>query len=197
MIQRFAAVIPLALALLVAPATLRAQEPAPATEPAPVEENGVDEAATAQMQAWLAEIQELNGRLQDVRQAALQDAELSAAQEAIGARVRAAMEEADSTLVTSMTRLQSLQAEAEAAQQQGNGARLEELGAEAREIEERFAAAQQQALSQPELSAEVQAFQTRLQAKILELEPEAPQLIARFQELQQNLSAALGGGVRP
>lgn len=197
MIYRFSAAFPLALALLVAPATLRAQEPAPAAEPAPVEDNGVDEAATAQIQAWLAEIQQLNGRLLEVRQEALQDAELSASQEAIGARVRAAMEAADSTLITSMTRLEALQVEAQAAQQQGNGARLEELGAEVRAIEERFAAAQQQALSQPELSAEVQAFQERLQAKILELEPEAPQLIARFQELQQNLSAALGGGDRP
>lgn len=196
MIYRFAAAFPLALALLVAPATLRAQEPAPAAEPVPAEDNGVDEAATSQIQAWLAEIQQLNGRLLEVRQEALQDAELSASQEAIGARVRAAMEEADSTLITSMTRLEALQEEAQAAQQQGDGERLEELGAEVRAIEERFAAAQQQALSQPELSADVQAFQERLQAKILEIEPEAPQLIARFQELQQNLSAALGGGDR-
>lgn len=187
MTTTFLRIAPLALSLLAAPAVLVAQEPAPA----PTSELEADSAATARIQSWLGEIQQINGRLQALQQQALEDPTLSSEQEALGDRIRAAMAEADPTLEASMERVESLQAEAAAAQQQGNTARLEELGAEVRRIEAQFMEAQQQALSIPELSADLESFQARLEAKIVEIDAEAPQLIARFQELQERLASAM------
>lgn len=180
----------LALATLAAaPTALAAQVAAPAPAGAPV-----DSAAAAQIQGWLAEIQQINGRLQELQQRAMQDPELVAEQEALGARIRTAMEEADPELEPSLERVETLQAEAAAAEQQADTARLMEIGEELREIEGRFMSAQQQALAQPQISSDLEAFQVALQNRLVELDPEAPELIARFQELQQMLASALRPG---
>lgn len=181
---------PLALALLAIPALSAAQQPAPA----PAAELETDSAATAMLQGWLAEIQAINGRLQELQQQALQDSALGAEQEALGESIRTAMTEADPTLEASMARVEQLQAEAAAAQQAGDNARLNQLGAEVQQIEMKFVQAQQQALATPALGAQLEAFQTRLEAKMSELDPEAPQLIARFQELQERLASAMQTG---
>lgn len=181
---------PLALALLAIPALSAAQQPAPA----PAAELETDSAATAMLQGWLAEIQAINGRLQELQQQALQDSALGAEQEALGESIRTAMTEADPTLEASMARVEQLQAEAAAAQQAGDNGRLNQLGAEVQQIEMKFVQAQQQALATPALGAQLEAFQTRLEAKMSELDPEAPQLIARFQELQERLASAMQTG---
>lgn len=190
MTSRLLRLTPLALALLALPVVSVAQQQTP--EPAAELER--DSAATAMLQGWLAEIQVINGRLQELQQQALQDSSLSAEQAALGESIRAAMEAADPTLEASMARVEQLQGEAAAAQQQGDAARLNELGAEVRQIEMKFVQAQQQALAEPELSAQLEAFQTRLEARIAELDPEAPQLIARFQQLQEQLASAMQAG---
>lgn len=181
---------PLALALLLSPTVSRAQQPAPQ----PAADLETDTAATAMLQGLLTEIQAINGRLQELQQAALQDSALSTEQAALGESIRTTMTEADPTLEASMARVEELQAEAEAAQQRGDDARLNELGAEVRRIEVQFVQAQQQALANPELSAQLESFQTRLEAKMAELDPEAPQLIARFQQLQERLASAMQAG---
>lgn len=173
--------------LAAAPTALSAQVAAPAQAP-------VDSAAAAQIQGWLAEIQQINGRLQELQQRAMQDPELAAEQEALGARIRTAMEEADPELQPSLERVEDLQAEAVAAEQQADTARLMEIGQELRQIEGQFMSAQQEALAQPQISSGLEAFQVALQSKLVELDPEAPQLIARFQELQQMLESALRPG---
>jgi chromosome segregation ATPase len=175
--------------LAAAPTALSAQVAAPAPADAPV-----DSAAAAQIQGWLAEIQQINGRLQELQQRAMQDPELAAEQEALGARIRTAMEAADPELQPSLERVEALQSEAVAAEQQADTARLMEIGEELRQIESRFMTAQEQALAQPEISSDLDAFQVALQSRLVELDPEAPQLIARFQELQQMLASALRPG---
>lgn len=184
--------LPLIAALLALPGALAAQAPEAAPQPAPAA--APDSAAVAQIQGWLAELQTVSGRLQALQEQALQDAELNAAQEELGNRIRTAMEESDPSLVDGIARVEALQGEAEAAQQAGDQARLMELGAELQQFEARFVTAQQAALARPDISADLAAFETRLQARLTELDPEAPQLIARFQELQRVLSAAMGGG---
>lgn len=192
MIMKISTTLPVVAALLALPAGLAAQtlEPAPARAQAAAP----DSAAVAQIQGWLAELQTVSGRLQALQEQALQDAELTAAQESLGARIRTAMEESDPSLVDGMERVETLQGEAEAAQAAGDQAKLMELGAELQQIEARFVIAQQRALARSDISSDLEAFEARLQARLVELDPEAPRLIERFQELQRMLSAAMGGG---
>ncbi len=178
------ALLPAAVLALL-PGALLAQEPAPAPQgPSP------------EVQGWLAELQQLHGRLESIQRQALEDPALSAAQTELGSNIRLAMQSVDPALEQSMTRIQALEAEAMTAQQAGDQARLQEIGAEAQEIQQRFLSAQQQALQKPELAAQVEAFQGRLEAKMREVDPSAEQLIARFQELEQKLSGAMRGGAQ-
>ena len=94
----------LALALLAAPAALAAQQ-APATGQ-PVE-----------IQGLLTELQGIHVQLQALQERALQDSALMAAQEALGASIKAAMAAADPTLEQEMARMQTLEAEFLTAQQ--------------------------------------------------------------------------------
>jgi len=137
------------------------------------------------------EIQQLHGQLEEIQKKALADPALSQAQQDLGTKIREAMEAIDPQLEQSMTRIQALETEAMAAQQQGNQARLQEIGAEAQQIQQKFIATQQLALQQPELAARLEGFQDQLEKKMLEVDPAAERLMARFQELEQKLAAVV------
>lgn len=178
------------LALLALPVSAVAQEAATA----PLAEEETDSAATARIQGWVLEMQDLDGRLQALQQQALADSALDAQQAELGGRIRAAMMEADPTLEGSMARVDELQLEAAAADERGDTTRLEQIGEEVRRIESQFFDAQRRALTMPEISADLEAFQARVEARIVELEPRAPEMIARFVELRERLASALQGG---
>jgi chromosome segregation ATPase len=166
------------LLFLCAPALLVAQEPTP-VPPQPAGE----------AQSWIMELQQIQAQLAPIQEQALQDSAIRAEQEALSADVRTAMEEVDPTLREQTARVEQLATEAQAAQAAGDQSRLLELSAEAQEIQERFAAAQVQVLQQPELASRVEAFQARLQGRMIEIEPEAEALIGRFDELQRRLAS--------
>lgn len=178
------------LALLALPVSIEAQ----AAAAVPRMEEETDSAATARIQGWVLEMQDLDGRLQALQQQALADSALDAQQAELGERIRAAMMEADPTLEGSMARVDELQLEAAAADERADTIRLEQIGEEVRRIESQFFNAQRRALTIPEISAELEAFQARVEARIVELEPRAPEMIARFVELRERLAAALQGG---
>jgi hypothetical protein len=167
-------------ALAALPTALRAQ--APATPPPAGED------VTAEASQWLAEIQQIHLRLGQLQEQALQDPELSARRDSLGMRIRVAMETIDPALPQQMGRIEEMEGQAAAAEARSDQAALEQLNAEAAQIQQRFLAAQQQALQQPALAAEVAAFQTMLEQKILAVDPAAPQLLARFQELERRLT---------
>ncbi|CAN5618672.1 hypothetical protein BH23GEM6_BH23GEM6_02870 [soil metagenome] len=165
---------------------------------AAAQQSGAPSAAEQQqVQGWLAEMQQIHGELQELQTRALQDPQLSAAQLALGESIRTAMEQADPTLQQRMQRLQTLDSEAAAAQQAGDNAKLQQLGAEVQQIQEQFVAAQQKALvEQPQLAAQMQTFQTDLEAKMVQLNPQAEQLLARFEQLQTRLAGVMQGAQR-
>ncbi len=168
---------PLLLLFLCAPTLLGAQEPTP-VPPQPAGET----------QSLIAEIQQIQARLASVQEQALQDSDIRAEQKALGVEVRSAMEQIDPTVGEQITRMEQLAAEAEAAQAAGDQARILQLTGEAQEIQQRLAEAQVQAMQRPELAARVEAFQARLQGRMIEIEPEAEALIRRFGELQRRLA---------
>jgi hypothetical protein len=171
-----------AAALAALPEALPAQEAAAPQTAAP-------QAAPAEATQWLAEMQQLHLRLSQLQERALQDPELSARQDSLGMRIRVAMEAIDPALPQQMGRIEEMEGQAAAAEARSDQAALQQLNAEAQLIQQQFLAAQQKALQQPELAAELAAFQTLLEQKILAVDPAAPQLLARFQELERKLTA--------
>jgi hypothetical protein len=172
------AVTALTLMLLVAPASLRAQIPGGPAAPSP------------EVQGWIAELQDLQARLGPIQREALQDESLRAAQMEVSEMVQQAVAE-DPALADLPARAADIQARADAAVQDGNEAQLQAVMAEAQQLEQRLAMAQNAALERPEIAARMEAFQARLQGRMIQIEPEAEVLIQRFEELQMRVAQAM------
>ncbi len=170
--------------VLAVPSLVEAQQAAPLSPAAPGEE----------VEALLAEYEGLHRQLQGIQQRAMEDPDLAAAQIALGDRIRVAMESEDPTIAADLERAESLEVELQTAQQTGNAERLEELLAEAQEIEEHFVTVQQAVVSQTEIASAIGEFQAQLERKMHEVEPNAASLIQRFQELEMMLEQAFRAG---
>lgn len=175
------------LALLIVPAGLTAQQ----QQMAPPQPELPEE-----VQAWISEIEQLQAQLAPVQQEALQDEEIQAQQEALGAEVEAAMQAIDPELAILGDRMDQLQAEAEAAQEEGDMEKLQGLSQEAGQIQQRFQAVQGQVLERPEIAEKVESFQDNLQSKMVEIEPEAAVMLERFEELASRIEEAMGDPTR-
>lgn len=147
----------------------------------------------AEVEALFDELQQVHHQLEDLQMQALQDPTLSAEQAQLGEAIEAAMTQADPTISDRLARADALEAEAVSAQTAGNGQRLQELMVEAQEIQQHFMTVQQQVLEQPAIAERLAGFQSRLEQKMLELDPAAAGLIARFRELETQLTAAMTG----
>ena len=167
------------MAAVAAPAVLVAQS---GTEPAQAP-------AQQEMDAVFLEFQQVHMQLEDIQNQALQDPQLNATQTEIGSEIRAAMEAQDPTMPDRIARMTTLETEAHAAQQSGDNARLEELVTEAQSIEQHLLALQQSVLQEPAMAARIADFQTQLERKMAEVNPETQALIARFRELESRLAA--------
>jgi DNA repair exonuclease SbcCD ATPase subunit len=180
-LSRFRAAALAAFAIAALPAAAVTQQPTP---PSPELQQ--------QVQGMLQEMQQLSGQLQQLHSRAMRDPGLTAAHNSLSQVIRQAMVRADPTLEQAMQRLQQLDAQAAEARTAGNQARFRELEQEAVAIQQRFAAAQQQAVQrQPELVGQMQAFQTQVEAKMVELDPQAERLIRRMNQLQTQLAGIM------
>lgn len=173
--------------LAVAPTLADAQQkpPPPSQNAAAVTQR---ESPTPQQQEWISELQKIAGQLQATQVKALQDSSLRSAQEELGTQIKTAMEKYDPGLVGVAQRVQTMEEEARKAQENSDQAKLQELTREAAQIQARFVKAQTEALKDPALASRAEAFEERLKRKMLEIQPDAPTLFARFQELQAKLA---------
>jgi chromosome segregation ATPase len=177
---RYGAVAALGLIFVASPA--RAQQSAPPADP------------MAELQEWVAEMQRIQAQLAPIHARALEDAALKREQEAAAETMRAAMIAADPTLAQAIDRMEALLVEARAAQQAGDAERIARLNDEAETLQPRIVRAQAQALAQPHVLETMQAYQTKLHARMIEIDERAGPLIARFQELDRRLTEVLRGG---
>jgi hypothetical protein len=122
-------------------------------------------------------------RLMQTQQQAMQDPGVQTAYEELTEHLLTAMERVDPSVGDKAARAETLQAEAIAAQQADDDQRLQQLAAEAEQLQTEFAVLQQQAMQDPELQASMVNFQDRVVAKMTEIDPETPQLLARLEEL--------------
>jgi hypothetical protein len=170
----------LGLALVAPPKSLEAQE---RTQAAVAVRNAAD------VQAWFGELEQLQSQLRDIQQQALQDPQLVTAQAELGSRIKDAMQKADPALAKSLARMDGMEAEAAAAQQKGDAARLQQIAADAQQIQRQFVAVQERVLQQPDIAAQIAAFQQRLERRMSEISPASEKLIARFRDLQAKIAA--------
>jgi len=188
-------IVLIALLGLGLPATLAAQYRS--TAPAAQQQQRQATPAEQQMQQWVAELRQLNGKLEEIQAKAMQDAQLRSAQASLGEEIRAAMAKADPQLQMHLQRMQALETEGRRAQQAGDQAKFQQLAREAHGIQARLLQAQQTVFQQPAIAARMEAFQSRLEARMAQVDPQAPTLIRRFQELEGRLNAALAASQPP
>lgn len=181
MISRTIRAAVIALVAFAVPTMLVAQDPAVPAE-----------AQQQEVQTWLAELQQIQARLGEIQTEALEDAELRAQQEELGTELQAAIEEENPELAADAERIEALEQEAVQAQQSGDQEQLQQLAAEAQQIQTRFAMAQAQVLERPEVASKVEAFEADLEAKMVEIDPEADALIERYEELGEKVQEVMG-----
>ena len=158
-----------------APAALAAQE-APA--------------APQQQTPAQAEMQQIQGRLQQIQQRVLQEPAFKAAQDSIGTEMTATMERLDPTYRAQAARAEALKAEVTAAQAARDNAKLNQLAAEATQLQQGFASARQRAIQDPAMAARIKSFQERIVARMSEVDPQTQTLLVRLQELRGGAAPA-------
>lgn len=171
-----------ALATVSTPMAASAQQPTQPAEPTP------------QVQEWLAEMNQLQQELAPLHQKAMQDAALQQEQEKVSTAVREAMIAADPANSQRLDRLEQLETEAQAAQASGDSAKIVALASEAQKLGPPLKAAQDQAMQKPEVEAQVQQFEDRLFAKMVEMDPSAKARLDRLDELGRKVREAMGRG---
>lgn len=148
----------------------------------------------AQIREWMTEMQQVHQQLEGLQQQALADPEIGAVQAALGEEIRVAMAAADPALDQELARMPELESQAVAAQQSGNTEAFQAVMSQAQQIQQRFMTVQQQVLEQPQIATKVTNFQTQLESKMVDLDPSAAGLIARFRSLETMLNDAIGPG---
>jgi predicted nucleic acid-binding Zn-ribbon protein len=172
--------------LALMPFALAAQQARPATArtPAPT--------ASDQVRAWYSELQQISVRLQGAHARALEDQQLRTQQAAFMRMVKEEMDRADPALAGLAERVQRLEGEARAAAERGDQARLQALEREFAQIQARFINVETAVLQLPAVASAAQAYEQALRRRMVTVEPQVDQLLARTRELQGLLQRALG-----
>ena len=166
---------------LCAPATLSAQQ---------------QQQLPPEVQEWAIELQELQSQLQPLQEQALQEPEIQAEQASVVEALFETMVASNPETAQRIERLEGLMQEAQAAQEAGDAERIAQLSAEAAELQPQIQAAQAEALSHPDVQPRVAAFQQKLNARVVEIDPAAEQVIELLAELDARIAAAMQGTPR-
>lgn len=166
-----------AMACVLVPAAASAQQ-----QPAP---------PSPEVQQLLVEKQQLETRLGEIQEQALEDETLREQQTTLTNTVRGAMIEADPTMQQKLERIEAIMDEARTAQTAGDVERIAALTAEAETLQPEIREAQARALAIPEIEQQVDAFQLALRTRMEELDPEASQLFDRLEEVTRQIQAQI------
>ncbi len=147
--------------------------------------------AQQQAQGWYMELQGIQMQLGPAIAQAMRDPKIQAAQRALGAAIQAALNKADPGLAALEPRMKALEAAAAKAQQAGDGAKLQKLMQDAAPIQQRLMRAQQVVFNQPAVMSRANAFESQLQAKLIQIDPKNGPLIQRSKQLQTQLQRVM------
>jgi len=141
----------------------------------------------------MMEIQAIDRMLGPIRDRAIGMPDMAARQQALQTRIETAMEAAAPGTIEKRVRFDSLVLAYEEAQQSRDEAALQSLGIELQGLQLDLGQAQQQALADPEIRAEMQAFRDDLFARMREIDPVADSLFDRGDALNAELEVLVGG----
>ncbi|MDQ3521390.1 MAG: penicillin-binding transpeptidase domain-containing protein, partial [Gemmatimonadota bacterium] len=175
-----------ALATLLLPLGLAAQQ-----RPVAQQRAAAPTPAQQQAQGWYMELQGIQMQLGPAIAQAMRDPKIQAAQQALGAAIQAALNKADPGLAALEPRMKALEAEAAKAQQAGDRAKLQKLMQDAAPIQQRLMRAQQVVFNQPAVMSRANAFESQLQAKLIQVDPKNGPLIQRSKQLQTQLQRVM------
>jgi hypothetical protein len=175
-----------ALATLLLPLGLAAQQ-----RPVAQQRAAAPTPAQQQAQGWYMELQGIQMQLGPAIAQAMRDPRIQAAQKALGAEIQAALNKADPGLAALEPRMKAMEAEAAKAQQAGDRARLQKLMQDAAPIQQRLMRAQQAVFNQPAVVRKANAFESQLQAKLIQIDPKNGPLIQRSKQLQTQLQRVM------
>lgn len=179
-----------AMAALLVAAPLNAQEPPPVTPP-PQQQMQQPQLPDS-VQDMMDEYQELNeevGMLQE--QAIAGSEELQERRDALDELIMGKITGIEPEFEALIERLNELEQEAQAAQQQQDMETLQALMNEGQAIQERLQGAQNEALESEEVEEHMNEFQDHLIAEMTEYDEDVPEKIERLEDLAERLNAAL------
>jgi len=146
-----------------------------------------------EVQAMIDELEETQEKLGDLQDRALAGSEsLQAEQVRIQGVVEAALRIVEPEYESLITRFGELQQEAAAAQQAEDMAAFQAVMNEAEGLQMRLQIAQAQAFERDEVDEAVTEYREQLFAEMARLDPEAPRLLGRMEELVERLEEILG-----
>lgn len=157
--------------------------------PAAAQEGGGEEDVSRQ--EVMRELQQVNQRLNGIRQRALQDSAIRSERDRLEALIRERMRGLGDGTAGDVARMGTLQDSLESARQRGDTARARQLTTELRRLQQSLQSAQQEVMQQPEVAARVDSFRTHLIEEMREVDPETRELMQRADSL---LSRLQGGG---
>lgn len=172
----------LAAAALVLPAAARAQAGTTPAQPAAP--------AAAPAASPAAEIAQLQQKIGQLQQQALADPSLKAATDSFNAVVSAAMARVDPQAPAKIARAQAIPGEVAAARTANDNAKLNQLAAEANDLQTYFTQLRPRAMQDPAVQTARQAYLARVLAKMKEIDPNTQQYVDRLTELSQQQSGA-------
>lgn len=140
------------------------------------------------------EYQQLSQQLQQIQQQAMQTEPLATEGEQLDQKITDAMVENNPEIQTSLDKRENLISQYQTAQQAGDQAKLQQLQQEFQQVNQKIQSVQQQVMAQPELKADVEAYQEKVMTKMEEINPEVPQMLTRMETIGQQLSQMQQGG---
>lgn len=158
----------------------------------PVAQLAAQTSSPAEIQALEAELQQLHQQLESAQRQAMRDPELVAVQRELGEDIQAAMGDFDPTVDQSIERMGELEAAAMEARANEDAEQMQTLIAEAQGIQQHLMEVQQEVLESPEFASRLESLQTRLENKMIEMDPAVEDLLVRFREVEAQLLEATG-----
>ncbi|CAN5662527.1 hypothetical protein BH23GEM11_BH23GEM11_02940 [soil metagenome] len=146
-----------------------------------------------EVQEMIIELEETQEKLGELQDRALAGSEsLQAEQVRIQGVVEAALRVVEPEYESLVTRFGELQQEAAAAQQAEDMAAFQAVMTEAERLQMRLQMAQAQAFERDEVDSAVTEYREQLLEEMERLDPEAPRMMERIEELAERLEEILG-----
>lgn len=167
-----------------------------AAAPAAAQQGGGQQQGQMQQEAQQLrqEIQQINQQLRQVQQQALQDSALQARQLELQEMIGAAARDEDPEYSEKEDRLNEIQREMQQAQQEQDTTQLRSLMMEGQQLRQDVNQTQQQIIQRDSIQQQIETFQDRMEQKMIEIDPEAEQLLERRDSLVSEFRQATGQG---